>query len=79
MMLYKNTKAMVYSPDDDADFFDIVAGVSQSDISKLATVVEGDQKAHFSLPTTPRWRRGRYSFPWIAPLYPWHVPYIAEY
>ena len=21
--------------------------------------------------------RGWYSFPWIAPLYPWYVPYIA--
>ena len=34
---------------------------------KLATVVEGDQKAPFSIATTP-----------IAPLYPWYVPYIAE-
>ena len=23
-------------------------------------------------------RGGRYSFPWIAPLYPWYIPYIAE-
>ena len=23
-------------------------------------------------------RERRYSFPWIAPLYPWYVPYIAE-
>ena len=38
-------------------------------ISKLATVVEGDQKAPFSIATTPRCRSGRYSFPWIAPLY----------
>ena len=45
---------------------------------KLATVVEGDQKAPFSIATTPRCRGGRYSFPWIAPLYPWYVPYIAE-
>ena len=36
---------------------------------KLATVVEGDPKAPFSIATTPRYR-GRYSFPWIAPLYP---------
>ena len=36
----------------------------------LAIVVEGDQKAPFSIATTPRWRGGRYSFPWIAPLYP---------
>ena len=44
----------------------------------LATVVEGDQKAPFSIATTPRCREGRYSFPWITPLYPWYVPYIAE-
>ena len=44
---------------------------------KLATVVEGDQKAPFSIATTPKWR-GRYYFPWIAPLYSWYVPYVAE-
>ena len=37
---------------------------------KLATVVEGDQKASFSIATTPRCRGGHYSFPWIALLYP---------
>ena len=45
---------------------------------KLATEVEGDQKAPFSLATTPRWRGRLYSFSWIAPLYPWYVPYFAE-
>ena len=45
---------------------------------KLATVVEGGPKAPFSIATTPRCRGGRYSFPWIAPLYPWYVPYNAE-
>ena len=30
---------------------------------KLTTVVEGDQKAPFSIATTPRCRRGRYFFP----------------
>ena len=39
-------------------------------IYKLATVVEGDQKAIFSIATTPRYWGGR----WIAPLYPWYVP-----
>ena len=38
--------------------------------SKLATIVEGDPKAPFSLATTPRCRGGRYSIPRIAPLYP---------
>ena len=36
---------------------------------KLATIVEGAQKAPFSIATTPRCRGGCYSFPWIAPLY----------
>ena len=31
MMLYKNTKAIVCSPNGDTDFFDIVAGVLQGD------------------------------------------------
>ena len=39
-------------------------------IIKLLIVVKGDQKAPFSVATTPRCRRGHYSFPWIAPLYP---------
>ena len=43
----------------------------------MATVDEGDQKAPFSIATTPKCRRGRYSFPWIAALYPWYVPYIS--
>ena len=45
---------------------------------KLATEVEGNQKAPFSIATTPRCREERYSFSWIAPLNPWYVPYIAE-
>ena len=32
------------------------------------TVVESDLKAPFLIATTPRCRRGQYSFPWIAPL-----------
>ena len=31
MMLYKNTRSMVRSPDGDTDFFDIIAGVLQGD------------------------------------------------
>ena len=46
---------------------------------KLATVVEGDPKAPFSIATTPRCRRGCYSFPWIAPLYTWYVHYNTQY
>ena len=37
---------------------------------KLPILVEGDLKAPFSIATTPRFRRGLYSFPWIGPLYP---------
>ena len=41
----------------------------------LETVVEGGLKAAFSIATTPRCRERRYSFSWIAPPYPWYVPY----
>ena len=36
---------------------------------KLATLVEGDQKAPFSIATKPTCRGGCYSSPGIAPLY----------
>ena len=45
---------------------------------KLVTEVKGDPKAPFLIATTPRCRGGRYSFPWIVPLYPWYVPYDDE-
>ena len=45
---------------------------------KLETVVKGDPKAPLSIATTPRCKRGCYFFPWIAPLYPWYIPYNAE-
>ena len=45
---------------------------------KLATVVVGDPKAPFSIATTPICRGGCNSFPWIARLYPWSLPYNAE-
>ena len=35
----------------------------------MATLVEGDPKAPFLIATTPRCKGGRFSFPWIAPLY----------
>ncbi len=37
--------------------------ITQTEKIKLATVVEGDPKAPFSIATTPRCRGGRYSFP----------------
>ena len=44
----------------------------------MAPVVDGEPKLPFSIATTLKCRGGRYSFPWIAPLYPWYVPYNAE-
>ena len=37
---------------------------------KLATVIESNPKAPFSIASTPKCRGGRHSFPWIAPPYP---------
>ena len=45
---------------------------------KSVVAVKGDQKAPFSVATTLSCRRRRHSFPWIALLYPWYIPYIAE-
>ena len=45
----------------------------------MAIVVKGNQKAPFSIATTPRCRGEHYSFPWIAPFYPWYVPCIAKW
>ena len=58
-------------------FSDILFGMCK--VSKSATVVEGDPNAPSSIATPLRSRGGRYSFLWIVPLYPWYVPYIAEY
>ena len=44
----------------------------------MATLIERDPKASFSIAATPRCRGGCYSFPWIASLYPWSLPYNAE-
>ena len=52
--------------------------VKCSSMYKLATSVEDDPKSLFSIATTPNCRTGRNSFPWIAPLYPWSLPYNAE-
>ena len=45
---------------------------------KVATLVEGDPKAPFSIATTPRCRGGYNFIPWIAPLYLWSISYSAE-
>ena len=44
----------------------------------MVVLVEGDPKAPFSIATTPRCWGGRYSIPWIAPLYTWSLPYNSE-
>ena len=56
----------------------ITTATSSNIIEKLAIIVEGDQKAPFSIATTPRYRVGHYFFPWIAQLYPWSSSYVAE-
>ena len=38
--------------------------------SKVGDRSRGWPKAPFAIATTPRWIGGRYSIPWIAPLYP---------
>ena len=43
------------------------------------TVDGGEPKASFSIATTLKCGRRCYSFPWIAPLYPWSIPYNAEW
>ena len=45
---------------------------------KWATLVVGDPNVSFSIATTPRCRRGRYSIPWFSPLHPWYVPNSGE-
>ena len=73
-------------------FFFLVFGVTQPGIEhstnyqlgqwadkvKLATLVEDYPKAPLSIATTPKCRGRLHSIPWIAPFYPWSVPYSAE-
>ena len=42
-------------------------------ISIYIYIVEDDPKDHFSIAGTLKCWGGRYSFPWIAPLYPWSL------
>ena len=46
--------------------------------SKVGDRSRGNSKSPFPIATRPRCREGRYSFPWIAPLYPWNVPFNAK-
>ena len=80
-ILCKDTKVTICSPDGNTNYFDVVIGVFEIDtlapvrfIHKLATLVNGNPNAPFSIATTSRWRGGRYSIPRIASLYPWSSP-----
>ena len=55
-----------------------LSSIGQIKISKVMTLLESDPKVPFSIATTPRCREEYHSIPWIAPLYPWSVPYNAE-
>ena len=39
MILYRNTKVKVRSPDGDTEYFDIVAGVQQGDTLLMTTLI----------------------------------------
>ena len=47
-------------------------------VSKVSDRSRGRPEGSFLIATTPRCRGGYYTYPWIAPLYPRYVPYIAE-
>ena len=46
------------------NIFVIILAVHNLIYKKLATLVEGDLKAPFSIATTPRYKEGQYSIPW---------------
>ena len=50
-------------------------GLASEGVLRLCTLLS---QAPFSIATSPRCKGGHYSFPWIAPLYPRYIPYIAE-
>ena len=43
----------------------------------LPSVFDDNRKAPFSLANWLRCKGECYTFPWITPLYPWHIPYNA--
>ena len=63
MLIYIHNKRLRRTVEDGA--IPLCNSVNKSKV-KLATVVEGDQKALFSIATTPRCMGGRYSFPWYS-------------
>ena len=68
------------------DFFEKSATVNAAlhcqflqQLVNCLTVVKGNMKTQFSIASTPRCRGRHYSFSWIAPLYPWSIPYNADF
>ena len=47
-------------------------------LSKVGDLSRRLPEGSFPMATTPRYREEHYSIPWIAPLYPWYLPYSAE-
>ena len=48
------------------------------EVSKVDHLSRRRPKGSFSIATTQRYETGGYSFPRIAPIYPWYVPYKAK-
>ena len=75
----KNTEdALISSSFTHCTYFTGILTIFIKSKEKLATLDEGDQKALFSIATTPRCRGGLYSFPSIAPLYPWYCWVLSK-
>ena len=56
----------------------IVSNTWEKKVSKVGNNSQGWPEGSFTIATTPRCREGHYSFPWIALLYLWSLPYNAE-
>ena len=57
MVLYRNTKVKVRSPDGDTDYFDIVAGVMQGDILAPLYHLSADKEKKQKVPRKNNYRR----------------------
>ena len=69
------SKKMFSDKNESSTFYENVFNFSSISYlkKKLATLVEVDPKAPFSITTTPRCLGGVYFFPWIVPLYPYLI------
>ena len=77
MLLFLKRRLWVQSPDQVVLVHWKRESNDISVIVKLAILVESDPKAPFSIVTTPRCR-GVQLLLWIAPLYPWSLPYVLS-